>query len=158
MVRLALFAAALVLAAVSGATPARAEVVAHVSLSEQTMTVVVDGVERHRWPVSTARRGKYTPVGTFRPQTLVRMHYSSLYNNAPMPWSIFFHGNYAIHGTTEVSRLGRPASAGCVRLHPDNARVLFGLVRERGMEKVTIVLETGQYAGRAAEPGAEPQT
>jgi lipoprotein-anchoring transpeptidase ErfK/SrfK len=151
MVRVALFAAAFLLAAVAGVLPARADVVAHISLSQQKMTVIVDGVERHRWPVSTARRGKRTPVGSFRPQTLVRMHYSTLYNNAPMPYSIFFHGNYAIHGTTEVKRLGRPASAGCVRLHPDNAKVLFGLVRERGPANVQIVLETGQYAGRAEE-------
>jgi lipoprotein-anchoring transpeptidase ErfK/SrfK len=148
MVRVALFAAAFLMAAVAGVLPARADVVAHISLSQQKMTVIVDGVERHRWPVSTARRGKRTPVGSFRPQTLVRMHYSTLYNNAPMPYSIFFHGNYAIHGTTEVKRLGRPASAGCVRLHPDNAKVLFGLVRERGPANVQIVLETGQYAGR----------
>jgi lipoprotein-anchoring transpeptidase ErfK/SrfK len=151
MVRVALFAAAFLMAAVAGVLPARADVVAHISLSQQKMTVIVDGVERHRWPVSTARRGKRTPVGSFRPQTLVRMHYSTLYNNAPMPYSIFFHGNYAIHGTTEVKRLGRPASAGCVRLHPDNAKVLFGLVRERGPANVQIVLETGQYAGRGEE-------
>jgi lipoprotein-anchoring transpeptidase ErfK/SrfK len=151
MVRVALFAAAFLLAGVAGVLPARADVVAHISLSQQKMTVIVDGVERHRWPVSTARRGKVTPVGSFRPQTLVRMHYSTLYNNAPMPYSIFFHGNYAIHGTTELKRLGRPASAGCVRLHPENAKVLFGLVRERGAANVQIVLETGQYAGRAEE-------
>ena len=155
MVRVALFAAAFLSAAVAGVLPARADVVAHISLSQQKMTVIVDGVERHRWPVSTARRGKRTPVGSFRPQTLVRMHYSTLYNNAPMPYSIFFHGNYAIHGTTEVKRLGRPASAGCVRLHPDNAKMLFGLVRERGPANVQIVLETGQYAGRTEE---EPKT
>ena len=157
MVRVALFAAAFVLTALAGVLSAKAEVVAHISLSEQKMTVIVDGVERHTWPVSTARRGKRTPVGTFRPQTLVRMHYSTLYNNAPMPYSIFFHGNYAIHGTYEVKRLGRPASAGCVRLHPDNAKALFALVRERGNDNVRIVLETGQYAGRA-EPAEEPKT
>jgi len=151
MFRVALYAAAFLLAAIAGVLPARADVVAHISLAQQKMTVIVDGVERHRWPVSTARLGKRTPVGSFRPQTLVRMHYSTLYNNAPMPYSIFFHGNYAIHGTTEVKRLGRPASAGCVRLHPDNARMLYGLVREHGMGNVRIVLESGHYAGRAEE-------
>lgn len=153
MVRVALFAAALVLAALFGTTSAQADVVAHIDLSAQKMTVVVDGMARHSWPVSTARRGKRTPTGTYRPQSLVRMHYSSLYNNAPMPWSIFFHGNYAIHGTTEVSRLGRPASAGCVRLHPENAKALFHLVREHGKGNVTIVLENTAYAGAAPSKG-----
>ena len=66
------------------------------------------------------------------------MHYSSLYDNAPMPHSIFFRGNYAIHGTNHIKSLGRPASHGCVRLAPGNARVLFDLVRGVGMGNVTI--------------------
>lgn len=52
-----------------------------------------------------------------------------------------YNGHYAIHGTTEVRRLGRPASAGCVRLHPDNARTLFNLVKDRGPEALQVVVE-----------------
>jgi lipoprotein-anchoring transpeptidase ErfK/SrfK len=150
----AYFAAAMSVAAMAGLTSARADVVAHVSLTEQKMTVVVDGVERHAWPVSTARRGKVTPTGRYRPQSLARMHYSTLYNNAPMPYSVFFHGNYAVHGTTDVKRLGRPASAGCVRLHPEHAQALFNLVKERGFGNVSIVIESGQYA---LQPTASPK-
>ena len=93
------------------------------------MTVYLDGAPTYTWPVSTARKGKITPTGTFRGQSLSRHHRSSLYNNAPMPYAIFFRGNYAIHGTNQISRLGRPASAGCVRLHPDHAAVLFNLAK-----------------------------
>jgi lipoprotein-anchoring transpeptidase ErfK/SrfK len=70
-------------------------------------------------------QGKITPPGEWTAQWLSRNHRSSRYNNAPMPYAIFYSGHYAIHGTDQISRLGRPASAGCVRLHPDNARVLF---------------------------------
>ncbi|MBZ0130969.1 MAG: L,D-transpeptidase [Rhodobacteraceae bacterium] len=119
---------------------ARADVVVRIDLSEQQMSVAVNGWVRHRWPVSTARRGKITPVGDYKPQFLSRYHKSSLYNNAPMPYSIFFHGNYAIHGTDQISRLGRPASAGCVRLHPDNAAILFDLARAEGLDKTTILI------------------
>ena len=70
------------------------------------------------------------------------MHYSSLFNDAPMPFTIFFHGHYAVHGTYEVKKLGRPASAGCIRLHPDNARFLFDLVKERGPTSLQVVLES----------------
>ena len=69
--------------------------------------------------VSTARRGYRTPVGKYRPTRLERMWYSSKYENSPMPYSIFFLGGYAIHGTYEVKRLGRAVSHGCIRLHPE---------------------------------------
>ncbi len=49
-----------------------------------------------------------------------------------MPWSIFFHGGYAVHGTNAVSHLGRPASHGCVRLDTANAHTLYQLVEQFG--------------------------
>jgi lipoprotein-anchoring transpeptidase ErfK/SrfK len=112
-----------------------------VDISDQQMVVEWDHHPIHRWPVSTARPGKWTPRGTFHPQTLVRMHYSSLYNNAPMPWSIFFRGNYAIHGTDQVKKLGTPASAGCIRLSPANAKVLYRAVKAVGKGSVVIVVK-----------------
>ena len=60
------------------------------------------------------------------------------YYGSPMPHSIFFHKGYAIHGTYHISRLGGPASHGCVRLHPGNAATLFMLVRRYGMANTTI--------------------
>jgi len=111
-----------------------------VDKSEQSMRVELDGRIVGDWPVSTARAGKVTPVGLFAPVTLKEMHYSTLYNNAPMPWSVFFYGNYAIHGTDQVDKLGSPASAGCVRLHPDNAEVLFGLIRDVGELETRIAI------------------
>ena len=86
----------------------------------QRMSVSVDGQPRYTWAVSTGVHG--TPSGTFRPQSLSRNHRSSLFNNAPMPYSIFYDGNYAIHGTNQISRLGGRASKGCVRLHPVERR------------------------------------
>jgi len=111
-----------------------------IDISDQTMDVRV-GNQHSVWPVSTARRGKVTPRGTFGVQSMKRRHYSSLYNNAPMPYSIFFRGNYAIHGTNQISKLGRPASAGCVRLHPDHARTLYELVRQHGRASVQIHIQ-----------------
>jgi hypothetical protein len=91
----------------------RADIVIQVDKSSQRMSVSVNGQHRYTWAVSTGIYG--TPSGTFRPQGLSRNHRSSLYHNAPMPYSIFYDGNFAIHGTTHVSRLGGPASRGCVR-------------------------------------------
>jgi lipoprotein-anchoring transpeptidase ErfK/SrfK len=134
------FAIVLGASALLAALPVRADVVAIIDLSAQQMTVKVDGVVRHRWPISTARRGYRTPTGTFRPQGMKVRHYSTLYHGSPMPYSIFFHGNFAIHGTYEIRSLGRRASHGCVRLHPRDARTLFELIRQRGPGDAKIVV------------------
>lgn len=116
-------------------------VVAKVDVSDQMMKVYRNGKLAYHWPVSTARKGKITPRGTYSAKTLSRHHKSSLYNNAPMPHSIFFRGNYAIHGTNQISRLGRPASAGCVRLHPDHAATLFEMTRAVGLKNMKVVIQ-----------------
>src|SRR5437667_988386 len=103
-------------------TSASADVVVKVDKSNQRMSVIVDGDHRYTWPVSTGIGG--TPSGTYRPKSLDRNHRSNLYGGAPMPYSIFYSGNFAIHGTVYVNRLGTRASHGCIRLHPDNAAVL----------------------------------
>jgi lipoprotein-anchoring transpeptidase ErfK/SrfK len=101
------------------------------------------------WPVSTGAGGFGTPVGRFRPRWMARSWFSTRYYGSPMPYSIFFHKGYAIHGTNYVSRLGRPASHGCVRLHPSHAAVLFALVRSEGMGRTRIaVLHSAHYAER----------
>jgi len=120
--------------------PALADVRAEISLSDQRLRVFVDGGLRHEWKVSTARRGYRTPVGSYKPIRLERDWHSRKYDWAPMPHSVFFHGGYAIHGTTEIKNLGRPASHGCVRLHPDNAATLFNLVRRYGSANTRIVV------------------
>jgi len=119
--------------------PAAAEVVVSVDKATQRMTVTVDGAERYTWAVSTGLGGG-PPTGTYRPERLERSWYSRLFGMAPMPHSIFFHGPYAIHGTTAVSRLGHRASHGCVRLHPQNAATLFTLVQQQGPANTRIVV------------------
>lgn len=121
-------------------TASAAVVVATVDLSSQTMTVTQGGVVKYRWKVSTARRGKVTPTGSWSAKWLSRNHRSSRYNNAPMPYSIFYTGNYAVHGTNQISRLGRPASAGCIRLHPSNAAILYSMTQRAGLRNTRIVV------------------
>jgi len=115
-------------------------IVVTISVPRQELRVVVDGVEMYVWPVSTARQGAITPAGTFKAQLLSANHFSRLFNNAPMPFAIFYDGHYAIHGTTAVSMLGRPASMGCTRLHTDNAKKLFEMVQKRGQKSLQVVV------------------
>ncbi|MCG8445276.1 MAG: L,D-transpeptidase [Hyphomicrobiales bacterium] len=130
LIFLVLLAAFLVLAAPT--EKAQAAVTAEIDLSDQVMHVYVNGRKKHSWPVSTARRGYRTPTGTYSIKRMHKMWHSRRYNMSPMPHSLFFHGGYAVHGTTEVKNLGRPASHGCVRLHPKNAARLYGLVQRHG--------------------------
>lgn len=109
-----------------------------VDIPMQTMHVRVDGITKYRWDVSTGRPGYATPAGRYQPIRMHRQWYSRKYDNAPMPHAIFFHGGYAIHGTTDLKRLGRTASHGCVRLHPENAAALFALVKEIGTHNTII--------------------
>ena len=93
-----------------------ARIVAKVDLSSQTMTVTQNGVVKYRWKVSTGRKGYYTPTGTYSPKWLSKHHRSRKYNNAPMPYAVFFRGGYAVHGTNQVSRrvvLRRMAASVC---------------------------------------------
>ncbi len=137
MRKMLLMAAAL-LACGATISAADADVVVHVSKSRQTMYVYVDGYLEHEWPVSTARGGYSTPSGTYRPTGFDAYHRSGLYHNAPMPYSIFFHGGYAIHGSYDIHDLGYPASHGCIRLHPDDAAELYDLVRSSDDTRIIV--------------------
>ena len=114
-----------------GVAPAQARVQVQIDLSAQRM-YVESATGSWVWPISSAKSGFSTPRGSYAPTSLQRMHYSRKYDMTPMPWSIFFRGGYAIHGTSSISQLGRPASHGCVRLAPGNAAALFAMVQREG--------------------------
>lgn len=120
--------------------PASARVNAVVDISNQSLNLYVDGSLRHSWRVSTGRRGYRTPTGSYSPKRLERQWYSRKYHWSPMPYAVFFRGGYAIHGTNETGRLGRPASHGCIRLRTAHARTLFNLIRQHGFHRSRIII------------------
>ena len=115
-------------------------ITARISISSQTMTVTQNGFVKYKWKVSTARKGYVTPTGNWRAYLASRHHRSRKYDNAPMPYAIFFHGGYAVHATFDLKRLGRPASHGCIRLHPDNAAVFFSMAQKYGLNNTKVVI------------------
>ncbi|MGD9913052.1 MAG: L,D-transpeptidase [Rhizobiaceae bacterium] len=117
-----------------------ASLVAKIDVSSQTMTVTKYGQVIHKWRVSTARAGYITPRGTYRPQRLHKMWYSRKYDMSPMPYAVFYHGGYAVHGTNAVKRLGTPASHGCVRLDTANAAKFYSLVKQAGNGNTRIIV------------------
>jgi lipoprotein-anchoring transpeptidase ErfK/SrfK len=113
---------------------AQAHVDINIDLTSQTMTVYSGTGETYLWPISSGRAGYPTPRGVFRPRALYTMVRSAKYGNAPMPRSISFYGQHAIHGTNAVGNLGRLASHGCIRISPANAPTLFAMVERQGAE------------------------
>ena len=124
-----------------GADPS---ITATVSISEQRMTLkVVDKTgmaQTFVWKVSTGKTGFETPTGAWKPTRLSIDHRSKTYDDAPMPFAVFFTGGYAIHATDAVGRLGKPASHGCVRLAKANAAMFFDLVDAYGKWNTKIVI------------------
>jgi hypothetical protein len=75
-------------------------------------------------PISSGARGYRTPTGTFEAGPYkALMHRSSLYDDAPMPYSVQVTGNIFIHGYSSVP--DRPASHGCIRVPSDGSAKFF---------------------------------
>lgn len=78
-------------------------------------------------PISTGKPGHETPTGIFSVLEKNRVHFSNLYDNAPMPfmqrltWS-----GVALHAGALP---GYPASHGCIRMPFSFSRQLFGMTR-----------------------------
>ena len=75
-------------------------------------------------PITSGRPGERTPPGTFRVTWKDIDHLSHEFNDAPMPYSVFFNRGIAFHqGSLAVS------SAGCIHLSRAAAQQFFGALR-----------------------------
>lgn len=135
----------------SGAALAKVRI--SIDLSSQQLTAS-RGDETVTWKISSGRRGFETPTGHYKVYRMEPDHHSDEYDQAPMPYSMFFSPRgLAIHGTFERG-LGRPASHGCVRLSVANARRLYDWIREDGGENGGAEVEIyGQTPGRGRIAG-----
>lgn len=120
-------------------------VVAKVDKATQRMNVMVNGKLVHTWKVSTGLRQYDTPTGSFpRPYRMHTLWHSRKYQNAPMPYAVFYKGGYAVHGTKALWRLGTPASHGCVRLDTKHAKIFFQLVKKYSRRRTEVSI-SGSY-------------
>ena len=122
----------------------------HVSRSHQVLDLYENGTATGQWLVSTGVEGRETPNFDTHPNGRIYDRYTSTkfpggdWNGlGNMPYAVFIDGGFALHGTgvTNWKYLGRPASHGCVRQHPDNALRLNRLVRQTGVDSVWITVE-----------------
>src|ERR1700733_2778345 len=150
--RLTFLCATPALAALTCNEAARADLLIEVDKAAQRMTLTVDGHEVYKWAVATWGIDYDTPNGVFKPFRMEIDHHSDEWDNAPMPYSIFFTqtGN-AVHG--EQRSLGHAASHGCVRLSLVNAATLWGLVKRQKMANATVMV-TGDIPDAKPSPAA----
>ena len=124
----------------SGTSASASEVVAKVNLAQQRMEVLIDGVKRYSWRVSTGRDGYRTQAGIYTPFAQTPFYFSKKWNMA-LPYLISIgEDGTAIHGTSQTGHLGNPASHGCIRLDIVNAAILYKLVEANGMYSTKVVI------------------
>jgi lipoprotein-anchoring transpeptidase ErfK/SrfK len=120
---------------------------AKVNLSEQQMYLYENGNLIGVYKVSTGDKRHKTPVMDRRFGGRMYLKYTSkkfpggnYMGLGNMPYVVFIKGGYAIHGTTPGSfkRLGKVASHGCIRLHPDNAKIFYDLIKQYGAKNTWI--------------------
>ena len=94
-----------------------------VDIGRQKAFLLVDGAVAVETPVSTARSGKYTPRGSFRVTERVRSGKISTIYGVGMPYWMRLSGS--VYGVHAGYLPGYPASAGCIRLPSDAARLIY---------------------------------
>lgn len=102
-------------------TPCKATADACIDLSANKSWLIADGKAVYGpVPITHGRRGWETPPGTFKVGWKNRHHRSSIFDNAPMPYSVFFNGGIAFHqGSLQEE------SHGCIHLSPSAAAKYF---------------------------------
>lgn len=96
-----------------------------VDLSTQQAWLMHNGVVDYGpVPVRTGKASAPTDPGTFRVTFKDLHHRSSVFNNAPMPYSVFFNGGDALHEGSLTK-----ASNGCVHLTWSAARKFYATLQ-----------------------------
>ena len=98
-----------------------------VDLSEQLLTAYESSTPVHSFLVSTGLPATPTPVGQFR--IWIKLRYDDMagagYYIEDVPFVMYFHEGYGLHGVTWHANFGHPMSHGCVNQPNDEAEWLF---------------------------------
>lgn len=98
-----------------------------VDISDQTLTLLENGVQVEQFLASTGLSGTPTPIGEYTIYakiTKTDMRGEGYFAPA-VPWVLVFKGDYTIHGNYWATAFGRPSSHGCVGLPVDTAKHVF---------------------------------
>ena len=111
--------------------PAKAKWI-HVDLSEQTLVAYEGDTAVYATVISSGKEGYEPPTGLFE----VQQKYISTTMNATdpidgfyeveeVPWTLYYHGGYALHGAYWHTDFGKVRSHGCTNVAPVDARWLY---------------------------------
>jgi hypothetical protein len=119
-----------------------------ISLPEQLAYVYRNGVLIGSSTVSTGKKGHETPTGVFTILQKHADHYSSIYNQAPMPYmQRLTWSGVALHAGNLP---GYPASHGCVRMPYEFAKRLYD---ESSTGITVVVSDEKEFPSTVAHPG-----
>jgi len=104
----------------------------HVDLSEQTLVAYEGDEPVYATVISSGKEGYEPPTGLFE----VQQKYISTTMNATdpidgfyeveeVPWTLYYHGGYALHGAYWHTDFGKVRSHGCTNIAPVDARWLY---------------------------------
>jgi lipoprotein-anchoring transpeptidase ErfK/SrfK len=104
----------------------------HVDLSEQTLVAYEGDDPVYATLISSGKEGYEPPTGLFE----VQQKYISTTMNATdpidgfyeveeVPWTLYYHGGYALHGAYWHTDFGKVRSHGCTNIAPVDARWLY---------------------------------
>jgi lipoprotein-anchoring transpeptidase ErfK/SrfK len=104
----------------------------HVDLSEQTLVAYEGDKPVYATLISSGKEGYEPPTGLFE----VQQKYISTTMNATdpidgfyeveeVPWTLYYHGGYALHGAYWHTDFGKVRSHGCTNIAPVDARWLY---------------------------------
>lgn len=109
------------------AAPANGRRWIEVNLTDQTLTAWQGDVAVMHTYISSGRSPTPTVTGHFK----IGQKYSSQrmvgpgYDLPGVPWVMYFHGGYAIHGAYWHNNFGTPMSHGCVNMTPGESQILY---------------------------------
>jgi lipoprotein-anchoring transpeptidase ErfK/SrfK len=98
-----------------------------VVISRQMTYAYENGVVMNTTAVSTGVRGHNTPTGTYRVygKTASQKMSGPGYYLPHVPYILWWHGDYSIHGTYWHHNFGHPMSHGCVNMPTPTAKWYF---------------------------------
>ena len=155
MLKVLLRAFVIVVALCGLAAPALARVEIFVDLSRQRMTVKKPGGEALVWKVSSGRSGFETPTYVFNVQRMDAEHFSDEYEQAPMPYAIFFSRGHAIHGSYERGRWRNNRAENSHQLTRRRERKMQGFKSVGSAQRLLSVRATFQTWRGASESGCD---
>ncbi len=109
-----------------------------VDLKQQVLVAYIGNTPVYATMISSGTRKHRTPTGTYRIQRKVAQKTMASgessdeqYSVGGVPWVMYIHKTYALHGTYWHDRVGAPRSHGCVNLAPKDAQFIYNMVHPR---------------------------